>query len=249
MQPSICPSSSSATTPGRFCAPAWRPLPSALATIVAGRPATHHRDHRRGQWLGRRQPEMVRSRLPRRTPDRERQRRLRRRQQQGHRRRRAVATSCCSTRTQRCRTMPWAHLVRFMDDHPRAGAAGGRLLNPDGSFQHSAFRFPTLWMSFFDFFHINHRLLNSRLNGRYPLSAYDRSVSDRSSAGRMPARAPRRHRRRWACWIKSFFMYCEEIDWCLRIKQCRLGDLARGRCPSHPSRGAEHQPVPPSHVR
>src|SRR5262245_6339733 len=32
-------------------------------------------------------------------------------------------------------------LVRFMDDHPRAGVAGSRLINPDGTFQGSPFRF------------------------------------------------------------------------------------------------------------
>ena len=52
-----------------------------------------------------------------------------------------------------------ANLVRFLDEHPRAGAVGGRLLNADGSFQHSAFRFPTLTMTLLDFFP-RHRLLD-----------------------------------------------------------------------------------------
>lgn len=109
-------------------------------------------------------------------------------------------------------------LVRFMDAHPPAGAAGGRLLNSDGSFQHSAFRFPTLLMSFFDFFNINHRFFNSRLNGRYPTAAYDHPFEIDHPLG--------------ACLIMrravleqvgllddGFFMYCEEIDWCLRLKR------------------------------
>jgi N-acetylglucosaminyl-diphospho-decaprenol L-rhamnosyltransferase len=108
-------------------------------------------------------------------------------------------------------------LVRFMDAHARAGLAGGLLLNPDGSIQPSAFHFPTLWMSFFDFYTINHRLINSRLNGRYPRAQYSRAFTIDHPLG--------------ACMIvrravidqvglldESFFMYCEEIDWCLRIK-------------------------------
>lgn len=35
-------------------------------------------------------------------------------------------------------------LVAFMDTHPRAGIAGSRLENPDGSARRSAFRFPSL---------------------------------------------------------------------------------------------------------
>ena len=34
------------------------------------------------------------------------------------------------------------HMVKFMDAHPRAGAAGSFLLNPDGSFQPAFARFP-----------------------------------------------------------------------------------------------------------
>ena len=36
-------------------------------------------------------------------------------------------------------------LVTFMDQHPEAGIAGSRLENPDGSPQHSAFRFPSIF--------------------------------------------------------------------------------------------------------
>ncbi|NIV37389.1 MAG: glycosyltransferase family 2 protein, partial [Anaerolineae bacterium] len=53
------------------------------------------------------------------------------------------------------------------------GAAGARLVHGDGSFQHSAFAFPGLAQIFFDFFSLHHRLLDSRLNGRYPRRLYD----------------------------------------------------------------------------
>ncbi len=36
-------------------------------------------------------------------------------------------------------------LVRFLDENPRAGAVGGRLLNPDGSFQAGFAGFSSLW--------------------------------------------------------------------------------------------------------
>jgi N-acetylglucosaminyl-diphospho-decaprenol L-rhamnosyltransferase len=110
-------------------------------------------------------------------------------------------------------------LVRFMDETEVAGAAGARLVHGDGGFQHSAFAFPGLAQIFFDFFPLHHRLLDSRLNGRYPRKLYD--------AGRP---FPVDHPLGAALMVRSdtlaqtgsfderFFMYCEEIDLCRRIK-------------------------------
>jgi N-acetylglucosaminyl-diphospho-decaprenol L-rhamnosyltransferase len=67
-------------------------------------------------------------------------------------------------------------LVGFLEQHPKAGIVSPRLLNPDGSVQASAFRFPTLLMALLDLFQlpsiipgrIRRWILDSRLNGRYP---------------------------------------------------------------------------------
>ncbi|MBI2908037.1 MAG: glycosyltransferase family 2 protein [Chloroflexi bacterium] len=109
-------------------------------------------------------------------------------------------------------------MAAFLDQHPKAGVVNCKLLHGDGSFQHSAFRFPTLLMSFFDFFPLHHRLANSRLNGRYPVGAYLAPFQIDHPLG--------------ACFMvrrealdevglldEGFFMYCEEVDWCLRIKK------------------------------
>jgi hypothetical protein len=63
-------------------------------------------------------------------------------------------------------------LATFMDTHPDAGVCGGKLLYPDGTLQHSAFHFPTLAQIFLDLFPLNRRLTDSRINGRYPRTAY-----------------------------------------------------------------------------
>ncbi len=111
-------------------------------------------------------------------------------------------------------------MVTFLDEHPEAGVAGAQLQYGDGSFQHGAFHFPTLWMAFFDFWMIHHRLLDSRLNGRYPRRLY--------AAGEP---FPIDHPLGAALMIRwetvrqvgmldpEFFMYCEEIDWCIRVKK------------------------------
>jgi len=111
-------------------------------------------------------------------------------------------------------------LVRFMDDHPRTGACGGKLLYGDGSLQHSVFRFPTLSQIFLDFFPLNWRLTNSQFNGRYPREWYARGEP-------FPVDHPlgadllvRRQAAEQVGWLDDqFFIYCEEIDWCIRIKR------------------------------
>ena len=113
-------------------------------------------------------------------------------------------------------------LVRFMDAPAsrRAGACGGKLLYGDGALQHSAFAFPTLAQIFLDFFPLNWRLTDSRLNGRYPRARYERGepflVDHPLGADLMV----RRETARQVGWLDDrFFIYCEEIDWCMRIKR------------------------------
>jgi len=98
--------------------------------------------------------------------------------------------------------------------------AGAQLRYPDGSFQHSAFRFPTLVQVILDFYPLHHRLTSSRLNGRYPRTWYERGEPfeiDHPLGAAMMAR--------WEAiqevglLDERFFMYCEEIDWCWRMRR------------------------------
>ena len=110
-------------------------------------------------------------------------------------------------------------LVRFLDGTETAGAAGARLVHGDGSFQHSAFAFPGLAQIIFDFFPLHHRLLDSRLNGRYPRELYE---AGRPFAVDHPLGAALMVRGETLAQVGSFderyFMYCEEIDLCRRIR-------------------------------
>jgi len=111
-------------------------------------------------------------------------------------------------------------LAAFMEEHPDAGVAGAQLRSPDGSFQHSAFRFPTLAQIFLDFFPLHYRLINSRLNGRYPRAWYERGepfeIGHALGAAMM---VPGRAIAEVGLLDERFFMYCEEIDWCWRMKR------------------------------
>jgi N-acetylglucosaminyl-diphospho-decaprenol L-rhamnosyltransferase len=115
-------------------------------------------------------------------------------------------------------------LVRFMDENPRAGACGARLLHSDGCFQHSAFAFPTLFQIFLDFFPINYRLTDSHLNGRYPRRLYQAGKPfpiDHPLGAALMVR--REVIEQVGLLDERFFIYCEEIDWCLRIKAAGWG--------------------------
>lgn len=112
-----------------------------------------------------------------------------------------------------------AELVSFVERTPAAGAVGARLIYQDGSFQHSAFRFPTLAMAFLDFFIPHHRLLDTGLNGRYPRRLYEAGAPfevDHVLGATMLVR--RAAAAQVGLLDERFFMYCEEIDWCRRIR-------------------------------
>jgi GT2 family glycosyltransferase len=103
---------------------------------------------------------------------------------------------------------------------PGAGVVGARLFYGDGSFQHSAFRFPGLAQLWIDLLPHPARLYESAWNGRYPQATYE--------AGRPfpidhPLGATMMLKREaiWATGLfdERFHMYCEEIDWSWRIQR------------------------------
>ncbi|HEU5316711.1 MAG TPA: glycosyltransferase family 2 protein, partial [Chloroflexota bacterium] len=119
-----------------------------------------------------------------------------------------------------CRLAPGSvgGLLRFMQSHPRAAVAGGRLRYGDGSFQHSAFRFPTLWQVLLDLFPLDWRLADSALNGRYPRGWDGRAFQIDHPLGALMC-VRRSAIDTVGLFDEDFFMYAEEVDWCLRFKR------------------------------
>ncbi|MBM4429962.1 MAG: glycosyltransferase family 2 protein [Chloroflexi bacterium] len=111
-------------------------------------------------------------------------------------------------------------LWRFLHQMPSAGMAGARLVYGDGRFQHSAFGFPSLAQVFLDFFPLHYRLLESSLNGRYPRSLY---AAGHPFEVEHPLGACMMVRREVVEQVggldEQFFMYCEEVDWAMRIRR------------------------------
>ena len=113
-----------------------------------------------------------------------------------------------------------AALLSALQAHPRAAVAGAKLLYPDGSLQQSAFRFPGLVQLLFEFLPLPPRLYDTPLNGRYPRRLYE-GVSpfpvDHPLGAAMIVRAAAIEQ--VGLLDEGFWMYCEEIDWCWRMRR------------------------------
>lgn len=103
---------------------------------------------------------------------------------------------------------------------PRAGLVGAQLSYEDGSFQHGAFGFPGLWQLVIDLFPVPGRLYNSRLNGRYNQRCYAAGQPfpvDHTLGATMMLR--RDLIEETGIFDEQFYMYCEEVDWSMRIHE------------------------------
>ncbi len=145
-------------------------------------------------------------------------------------------------------------MARFLVEHPAAGGAGAQLQYPDGRFQHGAFAFPGLLQLWFDLFPPRPaRLLDSRLNGRYPRSLYDAGSPFPIEFALGAALMVRREAIEAAGLLdEGYFMYAEEVDWCWRMRARGVAVLLRTGRTGDPSRRREHpavsQPVGPEPV-
>lgn len=112
-------------------------------------------------------------------------------------------------------------MIRFLDDHPEAGLAGCKILNPDGTFQLPCRRsFPTPWVAFTKIFGLSALFPKSRLFGRYNLTFLSPDETypvDAVSGSFMMLR--REVYEKVGGLDEAFFMYGEDLDWCYRIQQ------------------------------
>ncbi len=99
------------------------------------------------------------------------------------------------------------------------GAVGARLTYVDGSFQHSAFRFPGLAQIWAELFPTPGRLIEGGFNGRYARAAYAGHAPfdvDFTLGATMMLKSE--VIQQTGLFDEDFFIYCEEIDWAWRIK-------------------------------
>ncbi len=110
-------------------------------------------------------------------------------------------------------------LLEAIESQPDVAIVTSSLAYGDGSFQHSAFRFPGLAQLVIDLFPVPARLYESRLNGRYPRRWYAAGQPfeiDHPLGAVMLVRAATIAQ--VGLFDEGFELYCEEIDWCARFK-------------------------------
>ncbi len=109
-------------------------------------------------------------------------------------------------------------LVKFLDEHPEAGAVGPQLLNTDGSLQKSGCRFPSPWREFLDasgLRHFNDAAYEREGWGRDDFNAIIQV--DSVSGACLMVRGE--VMKQVGALSEDFYMFYEEIEWCWRIRK------------------------------
>jgi GT2 family glycosyltransferase len=106
--------------------------------------------------------------------------------------------------------------VEFMEAHPDAGILGVRLLNPDGTFQASYTKFPTLWREFLILSGLGRWLVRPSFPSYGPrVEAGARRIEGYMEGAYLLAR--REAVNQVGELDERIFMYAEEVDWCYRF--------------------------------
>jgi len=114
----------------------------------------------------------------------------------------------------------FAEVVRFMDAHPDAAAAGLRILNPDRTLQLSCRRFPRLTTGLFRKVPLGRLIPDNRWNREYLMSDWPHDTVrevDWVSGAAMCMRA--QALAQVGLLDEGYYMYCEDVDWCYRARQ------------------------------
>lgn len=114
-------------------------------------------------------------------------------------------------------------LLKYLDEDPKAGMVGGLLLNMDGTEQGGGRRaVPTPWRSFVRAFGL------SRFSHRWPKLFFDFHLHKQPLPdGPIEVEAisgacmliKREVLAQVGTWDEEYFLHCEDLDWCMRIRQ------------------------------
>ena len=111
-------------------------------------------------------------------------------------------------------------LVRFLDEHPNAGACGPKLVYPDGRLQPSVKGFPTLWSLACDMLFLDKLFPGSALFGRAEAATFPYNET-REVDHLMAAVFLVRRDALLQCGLldERFSIYYNDMDWCYRFRQ------------------------------
>lgn len=112
-------------------------------------------------------------------------------------------------------------IVRFMDEHPKIGMIGPKLLNMDGSLQYSCYRFdlPSIFIKPFKHIYLDKKYQWARrLSDRLLMKDFDHNETrpvDWVMGSAMVARKEATDK--VGFFDDRYFMYMEDADWCRRM--------------------------------
>ncbi len=113
-----------------------------------------------------------------------------------------------------------SELAAYADAHPEAGILGPRVLNPNGTLQYSCRRFPTLGAGVFRNTYLGRLFPRNKYAQDYLMTDFDhqsvRAVDWVSGCAMFIRRALIND---IGALDERFFMYCEDVDLCLRAGQ------------------------------
>ena len=111
--------------------------------------------------------------------------------------------------------------VDFLESHPDVGIMGPKIIKPDGTFQpHSRRSFPTPFNAFTYLFGLSKLFPKSKLFGQYNLTYLDPDIGMEVDAISGSFMFLRREIIQDVGYLdEDYFMYCEDVDYCYRIKK------------------------------
>lgn len=109
-------------------------------------------------------------------------------------------------------------LFQFMEAHPKVGMIGPKLLYPDGTLQYSCWRFPPFFQPFYQRTKLGKTKHGEKRVAFHHMKDFDHGHTIPVDAIMGSAMFVRKHATdQVGLFDERFFMYYEDIDWCLRM--------------------------------
>jgi N-acetylglucosaminyl-diphospho-decaprenol L-rhamnosyltransferase len=143
-----------------------------------------------------------------------------------------------------------AGMVAYMDATPGVGVVGPQMIYPEGAVQSSRRRFPTLSTLFVESTAVQRLFPRSAMLRRFYMLDKPHDTTQEVDWLVGACLLVRREAMQAAGLLdEQFFMYCEEMDWCLRIKQkgWKVVYLPAARVIHYEARSSE-QALPTQHI-
>jgi GT2 family glycosyltransferase len=111
-------------------------------------------------------------------------------------------------------------LVSFMEGHPKIGACGPKVLNPDLSLQYNCHHFPSLTLRVVEYLQLKRFFPRNRFFGREHMTYWDYNEENEVDWMTGCALLIRREALEQVGLLdENYFMYAEESDLCFRLKK------------------------------